>query len=70
MEIKKLFKQIFDTENDERLTFKVTHILKKEINSLEIISHCFEKVTIEDLLELYYRKGGSKKEIEIFLKKK
>ena len=70
MELEKLFKLIFDSGNGERLKFKVTHLLKKEINSLEIISHCLEKVTIPELLELYYSKGGSKKEIELFLKKR
>ena len=70
MELEKLIKTIFDTDNYQSINFQVTHKLKKEINAFELLSHILEKVTIDELLELYYEKGGSQKKIERFLTKK
>jgi hypothetical protein len=51
-----------------RVTVTATESLKMELKMLLGISKIFEKVSVPKLLEIYEKKGGSKKDIENFLR--
>lgn len=54
---------------NKRVNVTATESLKLELKMLLGISKIFEKVSVPELLEIYEKKGGSKKDIENFLRR-
>jgi hypothetical protein len=68
-ELQLLFEKIMGVPVNERISIIASAQLKMQLKMLIAISMIFEKVNIQELINLYIKKGGSKKDIEEFLKK-
>jgi len=68
-ELQLLFEKIMGVPVNERISVIASAQLKMQLKMLIAISMIFEKVNIQELINLYIKKGGSKKDIEEFLKK-
>ena len=63
------FRVLMAVPINEKVPVIATESLKMELKMLLGISKIFEKVSIPELLELYEKKGGSKRDIEAFLRR-
>jgi len=68
-ELQQHFRKLMGVPVNERISVVASAQLKMQLKMLLAISKIFEKINIQELIDLYIKKGGSKKDIEDFLKK-
>lgn len=67
-ELQKHFEKLMAVPIDTEIKVVASKQIKLELKMLLAISKMFEKININDLFKLYEERGGSKKDIETFLR--
>lgn len=67
MELEVLFNRIFNVKDGTYIKIKITRKLKEEIKMLELLSEILKKLNIKELLDIYEKRGGNKKDLEKLL---
>jgi len=67
-ELQSHFEKLMAVPIDEEVNVVASKQLKLELKMLLAVSKIFEKVNIQEIFDIYEQKGGSRKEIEAFLK--
>ena len=63
-ELEIALKKLFNAERGKTVKVQVNNQLKQEIKALELISAIMEKLTPQELIEIYEQKGGKKEDLE------